>query len=253
MKSKVEILFTPADFAALAGRDLSSTVCVVFDVLRATSSILTALANGAEAVIPVEDIPEALAWRQKNPEALLAGERQGRRIGAQLTGGVEFALGNSPREYTADDVKGRLIISTTTNGTRALRACAGAREILVGAFLNLGAVAQRLKETAPAQLIIVCSGTFEETAFEDVLAAGALMELLPPSISDFPESDSVLIARQLYRQHAGDLAAALRLARNGAKLFSLPDLRDDVAFCAQRDTLDFVAVLRPDGRIQILR
>src|SRR4051812_9880580 len=140
MQSSLEVLFTPADFSALKPQNLSNTVCVVFDILRATTSMVTALANGAEQIIPVSAIPEALALRHKYPGALLAGERHGLRIRADQTGGVDFDLGNSPREFTADKVRGKTIITTTTNGTRALQACTGAKQILVGCFLNLKAV-----------------------------------------------------------------------------------------------------------------
>src|SRR6185437_5993383 len=95
----LEVLFTPADFAALKGRNLSETLCVVFDVFRATSSMVTALANGAEAIVPVSEIPEALAIKERAPGVLLAGEREGVRIDAALTGGTDFDLGNSPREF----------------------------------------------------------------------------------------------------------------------------------------------------------
>ena len=81
----LEVLFTPADFAALAQRDLRDTVCVVFDVLRATSSMLTALGNGAAGVIPVGEISEALELRHQSPGLLLAGERDGLRIRRELT------------------------------------------------------------------------------------------------------------------------------------------------------------------------
>src|ERR1700759_945366 len=104
MRASIEVLFAPAEFAALASRDLSQNVCVVFDIFRATSTIVTALANGAEAVIPVREIPDALAIRRDRPEVLLAGERDGLRIGAKLTGGIEFDLGNSPREFTTAKV-----------------------------------------------------------------------------------------------------------------------------------------------------
>src|SRR5690242_13629107 len=105
----LEMLFTPAEFGALAQRDLRQTVCVVFDVLRATSSIITALANGAEAIVPVEEIPEALAVRAQRPDVLLAGERDGLRIPAALTGSIAFDLGNSPREFTRQVVQGKTI------------------------------------------------------------------------------------------------------------------------------------------------
>src|SRR6266536_3353077 len=120
----IEVLFTPAEFETLRKRDLSEATCVVFDVLRATSSMVTALANGAEAIIPVSEISEALEIKRKEPEVLLAGERDGLRIEANLTGSISFDLGNSPREFTREKVAGRKIAITTTNGTRALRSCA---------------------------------------------------------------------------------------------------------------------------------
>src|SRR5262245_32683092 len=108
----LEVLFTPTEFIALKQRDLSDTVCVVFDVLRATSSMITALANGAAAIIPVTDISEALAWRQRDPAVLLAGERDGLRIRAALTGSADFDLGNSPREFARDKVAGKTVVMT---------------------------------------------------------------------------------------------------------------------------------------------
>src|SRR5689334_12937954 len=122
MPTSLEVLFAPAEFVALRERDLRDTVCVVFDVLRATSSMVTALANGAEAIIPVSEIAEALAIQERNPRVLLAGERDGVRIQSALTGGIAFDLGNSPREFTRENVSGKTIVITTTNGTRALRA-----------------------------------------------------------------------------------------------------------------------------------
>src|SRR5260221_492449 len=171
----LEVFFTPADFVALAQRDLSKTCCVVFDVLRATSTMVTALGNGAEAILPVEEIAEALAARGRLPHALLAGERDGLRIGSTLTGGPSFDLGNSPREFSAQAVRGKTLIMTTTNGTRALKACAHGNQVLAGSFLNLSATAQAILKK-PADLLIVCSGTLKETAYEDVLGAGALCE-----------------------------------------------------------------------------
>src|SRR5687768_12698571 len=97
--TKIEVLFSPAEFEALPKRDLSATTCVVFDVLRATSSIVTALAHGAESITPVATIAEALQEKQKNPEILLAGERDGFRITSKLTSTIDFDLGNSPREF----------------------------------------------------------------------------------------------------------------------------------------------------------
>ena len=102
MSPLIEVLFSPAEFEALIGRDLSQTVCVVFDVLRATSSMTTALGNGAAGIIPVATIDEALSWRKKDPGTLLAGERDGLRIRRDLTGSIDFDFGNSPREFLAE-------------------------------------------------------------------------------------------------------------------------------------------------------
>jgi 2-phosphosulfolactate phosphatase len=247
--TNLEVLFTPADFATLKQRDLRETVCVVLDVLRATSTMVTALGNGAVAIIPVEEIPEALALRQRQPELLLAGEREGLRIGAELTGGSVFDLGNSPREFTADKVRDRTIVMTTTNGTRAMRACANARVVLIGAFLNLGATMVRLKESAPANLILVCSGTFEQVAYEDVLCAGALCELAWGLYAGGLVSDSAFIARQLFQFREGNLQAAFSESRNGRRLLSRPELRDDVSFCAAVDSVPLVAQLNKDGMV----
>jgi len=253
VKTSLEVLFTPAEFIALAQRDLSETVCVVFDVLRATSTMVTALAHGAQAMVPVSSIPEALACRERDPLVLLAGERNGLRIAAKLTGGVEFDLGNSPREFTPERVRGRTIVMTTTNGTRALQACRGAARVWVGAFLNLGAAAAALHRTQPRQVVIVCSGTLEQPAFEDVLAAGALCDLIWPAYSEGEWADSALLALEAYRHHADDLAAGLGSGRNGQRLLRQPELRDDVAFSAMPDRYGFVPALEADGAVRWLR
>jgi phosphosulfolactate phosphohydrolase-like enzyme len=175
---KLEAILSPAELPALAKRDLRDATCVVFDVLRATSTFVTALHHGAKAVIPVAEISEALAFRQKLPDVLLGGERDGLRIRAGQTGGVDFDLGNSPREYTPEKVRGKTIVSTTTNGTRALRACTGAQTVLAASFMNLTATAKYIQKLQPAQVLLVCAGTRETVAIEDVLAAGALAEML---------------------------------------------------------------------------
>lgn len=245
-----EVLFTPADFETLPGRDLSRTTCVVFDVLRATTSMVIALANGAAAVIPVAGIGEALTLRRQWPEVLLAGERDGVRIRAAQTGGVDFDLGNSPREFTADKVRGRTIVTTTTNGTRALRACAGAQATLVGSFPNLGAVAGELERRSPQDLIVVCSGTVEQAAYEDVLGAGALLDLIERRFAVVRPADSVHLARQAWSLAQANPFEAVQVSRNARKLLGHPDLAGDVPFCLQRNTVNVVAVMERDGTVR---
>jgi len=266
---KIEVILTPAELPALARRDLRDAVCVVFDVLRATSTFVTALQNGARAVVPVSEISEALAWRQKEPAVLLGGERDGVTIRADLTCGVDFDLGNSPREYTPEKVRGKTIVSTTTNGTRALRACAGAQTVLAASFLNLAATVAFIKKLRPALVVPVCAGTHENTALEDVLAAGALCEMLirwgettgepkrgrkdsgsrgrSPHQKNYDISDSAEMARATYAQAKADLAAAVGRSENARRLLGIPELRDDVSFCLQRDIFPLVVKRAADG------
>ena len=253
---KLEVLFTPAEFAALASRDLRETACVVFDVLRATSTVVTALHNGAKEIIPVAEISEALEIKKsesriQNPESiLLGGERDGVKISAAQTGGIDFDLGNSPREYTPGKVRGKTIVSTTTNGTRALRACAGAKAVLAASFLNLGATAEFLRRNRFASILLVCAGTGENAALEDTLAAGALCDVLSGGFGAGANPASVETARRAYAQAKSNLAGAMRDSENARRLLENPALRGDVAFCLQRDTCPMIARMDANGAIR---
>ena len=249
----LDVTFTPAEFAALRQRDLSQTVCVVFDVLRATSTMVTALANGAREIFPVCEVAEAVALRQTRPDLLLAGERDGVRILRHLTGSVDFDLGNSPREFTRERVEGRSIAMTTTNGTRALQACRGAQRVLVGSFLNLGAVANWLARERPVSLLVVCSGTHEEVAYEDVLGAGALCDTVWSQLAGGHVADSAQLARETYLRGSADLLSAVTAANNARRLLALPELREDVALCLQRDAANVLAEMTPGGVVVQVR
>ena len=239
----LDVLFTPADFSVLPKRDLSDSVCVVFDILRATTSMITALSNGAESILPVSEIPEAIALAKQNPGALLAGERDGLRIRAAQTGSVDFDLGNSPREFTADRVRGKKIIMTTTNGTRALQSCKHAARIFAASFLNLAATARAVEEIAPRNVLVICAGTFEEAAYEDTLASGAICDLVWNTF-ERGSTDAARIARNIYLDGKGDLLKAFEKSRNARRLLGRVELSQDVAFCAQRDTVKIVAELK---------
>jgi Phosphosulfolactate phosphohydrolase and related enzymes len=211
--------------------------------------MVTALANGAEAIVPVSEIAEALEIKRKEPDILLAGERDGLRIDAKLTGSIPFDLGNSPREFTKDKVAGKKIVMTTTNGTRALRSCAHAKTVLVSSFLNLQATRDYTQRFLDLHMLVICSGTFEQAALEDVLAAGALCEFLYSNHCNLAYSDSVLIAANLFLPAHRDLNLVMSQSRNARRLLSRPELRDDVAYCAQRDIYDLVAEMGKDGLV----
>jgi 2-phosphosulfolactate phosphatase len=200
----IDAVLTPAEIALLPETELWGATCVVFDVLRATSSMVTALAHGAKEIVPVRTIDEAWEMRTRLPEGLLGGERHGERIEG-------FDLGNSPFEYR--DLAGKTVISTTTNGTIALRACEKASRVLIGAILNLAAVAEELQATAPERVVLVCAGTFTTFALEDAWAAGRLIELLGGE----ELTDAAQAVRALARSEPDPLAA-LRGARNGKAL-----------------------------------
>jgi 2-phosphosulfolactate phosphatase len=224
----IKTILTPAELPALAQRDLHATDCVVFDILRATSTFVTALHHGAKEIIPVSEIPEAITLRHQRPDVLLAGERDGIKIRAAQSGGIDFDFGNSPREFTPDAVRGKTIVSTTTNGTRALRACTGAKCVLASSFLNLAATAKFLQAGKFSDVLLVCAG----------------MNVHPALM------DSSSIARQTFHQMKAELGAAIGGSQNGRRLAANPELRGDVAFCAQRNIFDLVAVMGADGSLR---
>ncbi|OAT80363.1 2-phosphosulfolactate phosphatase [Desulfotomaculum copahuensis] len=175
---KIDVVFTAG---AIAPEELAGRTAVVFDVLRATSTIVTALANGCRAVVPVVDVDEAgrVAERLGQDAAdgleshgvLLAGERDG----AKLPG---FPHGNSPLEFGPEVIAGKTLVLTTTNGTRAIHGAAPAAAIYAGSLLNARAAAAAAL-AAGRDVTLVCAGTRERFSLEDTAAAGfVLMELL---------------------------------------------------------------------------
>lgn len=250
---QTDVLLSPLELSDLSSRDLTQTTCVVFDILRATTVMVTALANSAIGIRPVLDIPSALVAKACFPDALLAGERHGLRITRELTGSVDFDLGNSPREFTRERVQGRRIISTTTNGTRALNACRGAQTVLAASFANLEATATHLTSQRPQQLLLIASGTGDHPAYEDLLAVGALCELLEQTAPLNSVSDSVQATQRLFREVRHRVPEALGEASNGRRLLMIPALAPDVALCGQLNTLPLIARLSPDGWLETLR
>lgn len=245
---QIEVLFSPAEFELLPKRDLSVTACVVLDVLRATSTIATALASGARAVIPVATVEEALSIHRAVPGSLLAGERGGLRIRGEQTGGIDFHFGNSPREFLTDRVQGKSIIITTTNGTRALKACSHAAWVLAGCFLNITATARLLGTLPAAKVMIVCSGTGEEAALEDSLMAGALCQEVSGQ-GDF--LDSALLAVAAWQRAAPDLSREIRKSQNARRLLTHAELAPDVEYCLRRDIVAAVPMLHDGAELRL--
>lgn len=201
---------------------------MVFDVLRATSSMITGLAHGVHEILPVRTIDEAKALRVNRPNALLGGERHGDRIDG-------FDLGNSPSEYIHRARS--TIITTTTNGTIALRACESAHLVLVGAILNLSAIVKTIHELRPQHLIAVCSGTGTEAALEDIWAAGALLL----HFTQHQHTDAARTAVAVNQTYP-DPYFALKASANGRALVAAHK-QADLEWCAQKDLYQTVGTL----------
>jgi 2-phosphosulfolactate phosphatase len=228
-------------FHRMPPRATAGGIAVVIDVLRASTTIATALAHGAAVVLPRRSIDEARATAAARAGALLGGERGGLKI----TG---FDLGNSPAEYTADRVAGRPVVITTTNGTAALAACHDAAEVLVGAIVNRAAVAATARRLAVERgcdaIHLVCAGTDGHVTEEDVLAAGAMLD----AAGREDELDAAAhAARDRFRGLAAAgragleerIAAAFRTCRGGENLIAL-GMEADLALAAAIDSLAVV-------------
>lgn len=190
--------------------------------------MITGLAHGATEIYPVCTIEDAWALHGKYPDALLGGERHGERIEG-------FHLGNSPLEYRG--VTGQRIITTTTNGTIALRASEGGKRVLVGALLNLAALVEEIRTAKPERLLLVCAGTFADFALEDACAAGMLIRMLGKAeLSD--SAHAALGVAQLYPEPID----ALRRARNGHVLAG-KGRGEEVEWCSQVSRYPIVGLM----------
>jgi 2-phosphosulfolactate phosphatase len=215
---------------------LAGGVAVVIDVLRASTTIIHALAAGCTAVRPCAEVEEArtLAGSMRAGRVLLGGERGG----VPLPG---FDLGNSPREYTAKVCRGNTLVLTTTNGTRALVRAAEAERTLVAGFVNFSAVCEQLRlDVRPIQ--IVCAGTAGEVTLEDTLLAGALIDFLC-EVAEVRLNDGARLAWDCFENHGAVLLGALQISQGGASLRQL-GYDEDIQAAAQVDQFHLVPELR---------
>ena len=228
---KIDTYFTVAEVDPAT---LESAVVVVIDVVRATTTLLEALANGARGVYPMASTEEAvkLAHTLGREDTLLCGERKGSKVEG-------FDLGNSPREFTREAVGGKRLVMSTTNGTRALTLAHHGQRTIPCAFTNLGAVAGAVQ--GADRVVVICAGREGRFSLDDALCAGHLL-------------------RRVLGDAEGELNDAARAARALAgfrkptrKLFEMCDggralveigLGDDLDICAQVDRHDILAEMR---------
>ncbi|MGE5580111.1 MAG: 2-phosphosulfolactate phosphatase [Bacillota bacterium] len=234
--SEITVLATPD---LLLARDLTGYAAAVIDVLRATSSIATAFSSGCQKLIPARSKEQALIERAGHEGAILTGEQGGLKIPG-------FDLGNSPLEYTPQNVAGRTIVMTTSNGTRAVLGAseAGASPVFLCSFLNLTAVASACAQAAlsedgsPKGVAIVCSGEHGQFSLEDFACAGALASAIS-SLGDFSLDSSARAASSLYEAYGRDALRVLRDSPHGQDLIGM-GFSDDLAHCAKVGALDVV-------------
>jgi 2-phosphosulfolactate phosphatase len=202
--------------------DLSDKTVVVVDILRATSCMTTAFAHGIAAIRPVANLEECRLLKAQ--DYITSGERNGEKVEG-------FDKGNSPFEYMGSEMQGNKIAFTTTNGTQAIEKAKGARELLIGSFLNLSVVANHLK-ASPNSALIVCAGWKGRVNLEDTLFAGAVMDALKNDF-EIPD-DAELIALQLYQQAKGNMVEFLGQSSHVKRLNRL-NIHKDISFCLTAD------------------
>ncbi len=227
---KLSVYFTPLGVTpnAVAGKPV-----LVVDILRTTTTIVAAMANGARSIVPTDSAEDALKVAQnlQRDDVLLAGERNAERIPG-------FALGNSPSDMVPDAVGGRTIVMATTNGTPAIVAAEGGRPVVVGAATNFSAAIDRLQRemASRGEIVILCAGRERMFSLEDAYAAGRFaQQLIPGSQRRSADlNDGAIAALELVRRYGDRWKRAVSASAAGRHLRSL-SYRDDVTAASEVD------------------
>ncbi len=230
---------------AIKSDELAGQSVVVVDVLRATSTIINALNNGCEKVLPQPSIEKAREVHATMPEnSVMGGERQGKIVDG-------FHHGNSPPEYTSEAISGKTLILATTNGTVAMESCRAAERVLIGAMINVSAVAKQLIDVP--RVTVVCSGTDRLVTSEDVIFAGLLTQRIlelreEAGLEPTKLTDPATIALHHWRTRKAevdsgkDLADFFRDCRGGRHLVRIGH-ESDVVYASQIDLFEHVPEL----------
>lgn len=210
--------------------DVTDKTVVVVDILRATSCMVTAFAYGVECIMPFAELDEARVMNKQG--YITSGERNGEKVEG-------FDKGNSPFEYM-EEIRGKKIAFTTTNGTQAISKSVKAKDVVIGAFLNLSAVVDYLIKS-PNNILVVCAGWKGRVNLEDTLFAGAVVEKLKSHVTI--EDDSALIAQQMYVLAKADKVEYLKKASHIKRLNRL-GIQEDIVYCLTEDKYDVVPRLK---------
>lgn len=238
---RVDVAFTADE---VQFKEKEKRIGVVIDVLRATSSAIMALKNGCSSFIPITTIEEAreLSGKFERGKALLGGAKRGVKVEG-------FDLGNSPNDYTEEVVKGKDIIFTSSNGTKAMHELRSAREVLVASFLNISAVCNELLALS-TDVLIACSGDFGVFSLGDAVCAGMIVDRLSEGLSGgLEKSDAAAVTQMLCGVHKGDIRGMLLRSEWGQHLIGL-GLGKDIDTCAEIDSAPVVPRFK-DGVVRI--
>ncbi len=229
-QKKIEVCFTPRSYE-LYKSDFK--IVVVIDVLRATSAICAAIDSGVEKIIPVSTINEAKEYQAKG--YLVGAER-----GGQIVEGFDF--GNSPFSYLQDSLKGKTVVLSTTNGTKAINTAADGSTVVIGSLLNLDVLCAWLIEQKENTLILG-SGWKNKFNLEDTVCAGAIADKLIESRLFKADEDSTVAAKFIYRSAKENIFGYLKASSHRRRLRNL-NLNEDVKYCLTPNTLTTIPILK---------
>lgn len=223
--------------------ELRDKTVVIIDVLRASSTIVTAFMSGAKAIIPVGDMGEAskIAQNVDSDNYLLCGEKDGEKIEG-------YDLGNSPLEYTKEIVEGKNLIFNTTNGTKAIKKSLGSSKILIASFLNVGAIVEELKNQEN-DIVLVCAGWKGRLAFEDMLLAGNIIYLMSDGNLPNDSRDGAKVAFGLYDKYGDDISTVIHQSNHAMRLKDIIGT-SDIDYCCQVDITNMIPRLK-EGMITL--
>ncbi|MDB4323932.1 2-phosphosulfolactate phosphatase [Crocinitomicaceae bacterium] len=229
-RKHVEVCFTPGDYEYFKGK---SEIVVVIDVLRATSAICAAFQNGIKSIIPVATIEEAREYQKKG--YLVGAERKG-----QIVEGFDF--GNSPYSYMKEELKGKEVVLSTTNGTKALSIVSDAPIVVVGALNNLDALCEWLA-VQDKNVLCLCSGWQDKFNLEDTICAGAISDKLISTGKFKSDEDSSIAAKYLYLSAWDNPLGYLKSSSHRKRLKNL-NLNEDIKYCLTPNKTNVIPILK---------
>lgn len=229
-RKRIEVCFTPGEYTYYKDE---FEIVVVIDVLRATSAMCAAFDNGVLSIIPVPTVEEALQY--KNKGFLVGAERMG-----QIVEGFDF--GNSPFSFMNEELRGKEIVLTTTNGTKSLDVAKDADTVVVGSFLNLTALSSWLSKQ-DKNILCLCSGWQDKFNLEDTICAGAISDFLISTGNFISVEDSSIAAKYLFLSAKDNYLGYLKSSSHRRRLKHL-NLNEDIKYCLTPDQTDVIPILK---------